>query len=72
MGRTIEVNSLLEKAELSIDVILLGISIDGNLEYEKAFLPIDVTSLGIMVFSHPRMSFPVDVSIMALQSFLES
>ena len=61
------------KDPLPIEVTLLGISIDKRLSQpEKASSPIAVTSSGMTVFLQPRTNFFVDVSMIALQSPLES
>ena len=58
---------------MPIEVTLSGISIDlKEVQPEKAKSPIEVTLSGIIVAAQPAIKVLVEVSIIALQSSLES
>ena len=62
-----------EKAYAPIDVTLFGITIEVKDEQlKKADPPIEVTLSGIIVVAQPTINLLVEVSIIALQLFLES
>ena len=62
-----------QKAQVPIEVTELGISTDVKpLQPSKADLPIEVTELGMIVFLQPLSRVLVAVSIIALQTYLES
>ena len=56
-----------------MEVTLSGITIEvKEVQYEKAHSPIEVTLSGIIVEAQPKINLLVEVSIIALQLFLES
>ena len=73
-GITIELKEeQYQKAELPIEVTLSGITIElKELQPLKASSPIEVTLSGIIVVAQPVIKVLVEVSIIALQSSLES